>query len=387
MIFPTRPHYFSHTINQEVKEIFWQAFISNLALSITTLFEPIFLYQLGYSMTEILWFYCFVYVGYAVFVFLGAKIITKIGYKHAMLWSNFLYVLYWILLYQVKFHPALFMVAPFVFAMQKSLFWPAYHADIASNSGKDQQGREVSMLFALVQIASIAGPLLGGLLSGYLGFHAMFFVSSLLMVMSAYPLFRSSEIYTKHAFRFSTFWKILKERWVNFFAYWGYAEDLMIMSLWPIYVFLAVPALMEVGALVTVASLIAIVIMLYIGKVVDGRKKTHLMQGSAVFYGLTWILRQFAVGLPAVFVFDALTRTGKALVNVPMMALSYRIGGESTPDHAVAYGVFHEFSLSVGKVVMALLAIWILAATENIYYVFILAGAMTMMYALLREKK
>lgn len=387
MLFPTRPHYFSHTINKEVKEIFWQAFISNLALSITTLFEPIFLYQLGYSLKDILWFYCLVYIGYAVFVFLGAKVISKIGYKHAMLLSNFMYVLYWVLLYQVKYHPMLFMVAPFIFALQKSLFWPAYHADIACNSGKDQQGREVSMLFSLVQVASIAGPLLGGLVSGYLGFHALFFISSVLMVASAYPLFRSSEIYTKHAFHFRTFWTILKERWTNFFGYWGYAEDLMIMSLWPVYVFLAVPALMDVGALVTVASLIAIVIMLYVGKVVDEKKKTHLMQGSAVFYGLTWIIRQFAIGFPAVFAFDALTRTGKALVSVPMMAITYRIAGESTPDHAVAYGVFHEFSLSVGKVVMALIGIWILAETQNIYYVFILAGAMTMLYGVLKEKK
>jgi len=387
MLFPTRPHYFSHVINQEVKEVFWQAFISNMALSITTLFEPIFLYQLGYSITEILWFYCFVYIGYSVFVFLGAKVISKIGYKHAMFWSNLFYVLYWILLYQIQYHPMLFMVAPFVFAIQKSLFWPAYHADIAMNSAKDQEGREVGALFSLVQAAGIAGPLLGGLLSGLLGFKALFFVSSMLMVLSVYPLFRSSEIYTKHAFHFRTFWKILRERWVNFFAYWGYAEDLMIMSLWPIYVFLAVPALMNVGFLVTFASLIAIVIMLYIGKRIDSQKHSHLMQTSAIFYGLTWFFRQFAVGLPAVFVFDTLTRTGKAMVSVPMMALSYKIAGNSTQDHAVAYGVFHEFSLSVGKIVMALLGIWILAMTNNIYYVFMLAGAFTMFYGLLREKK
>jgi MFS family permease len=387
MFFPTRSHYFSHTINKEVKEVFWQAFLANMALSITMLFEPIFLYQLGYSLINILWFYCLVYIGYIFLVFLGAKIISKIGYKHAMFWSNIIYVLYWILLYQIQYHPVLFFVAPFMFAAQKSLFWPAYHADISMNSAKDQEGREVGALFSIVQAGGIVGPLLGGLLSGLLGFKALFFVSSVLMLISVYPLFRSSEIFTKHAFRFRTFWKILRERWVNFFAYWGYGEDLMIMSLWPIFVFLAVPTVINVGILVTVASLVAIVIMLYIGKVVDSKKHNHLLQFGSIFYGFTWFFRQFATTFPIVFAFDALTRTGKAMVNVPMMSMSYKIGGSSTSDYAVAYGVLHEFSLSVGKVVMALLGIWILTTTQNIYYVFVLAGAMTMFYSLLREKK
>ena len=346
MFFPSRLHYFSHRINTEVKEVYWNAFIVNLALSITTLFEPIFLYGLGYSLVDILWFYCLVYLAYSILVFAGGKVISWIGYKHAIFWSNIFYIIYWILLYQLKFHPELFMIAPVYFALQKSLMWPAYHADIAKNSIKDQQGREVGVLFSLIQAASVVGPLLGGLISAFL---------------KTYPQ--------------------------NFFGYWGFAEDLMLMTLWPLYVFLAVPALLNVGLLVTVASFIAIVIMLYLGRFIDHQKKSHVLQIASVAYGLTWLVRQFAVGFPAVFAFDTLTRTGKALLNVPMTALTYKLAGQGTANYAIAHAVFAEFSLSVGKVVTALLCIWVLSSTQNIYYAFIVAGGLTMFYGLLTGKK
>lgn len=387
MFFQVHPHYFSHNLNTEVKEVYWNAFILNLALSITTLFEPIFLYGLGYSMIDILWFYCLVYFGYSFFVFLGAKVSSWIGYKHTMLWSTVFYIIYWIMLYQIKFHPELFLIAPFYFAFQKAFMWPAYHADIARNSDKGQRGREVGVLFALIQVASIAGPLLGGIISAFLGFKTLFFISSFLILLSSYPLFRSSEIYTKHSFKFQSFWKVATTYPKNFFGYWGYAEDLMLMTLWPLYVFIAVPALLNVGILVTVASFVAIVIMLYLGRLIDHKKQSHLLQVAGVGYGLTWLFRQFAVNFPIVFAFDALTRTAKAIVSVPMVALTYKLGGSGSVNNAMAHAVFMEFSLSVGKVLMALLGIWILTETNNIYYVFVAAGALTMFYGFLTTKK
>ncbi len=389
MIFPIRKHYFSSKVNIEVKEIYINAFIVNLAISITTLFEPIFLYGLGYTLYQIMWFYAMVYLWYAILVFPAAKIISKIGYKHAIFFSNICYIIYWVMLYQMKFDTIWILIAPIFFAMQKSFFWPPYHADIALNSAGNQRGREVGVLFALIQIAAIAGPFIGGAITTIAGFKFMFIFSSVLMLLSAYPLFRSSEIYPKHTFHFRNFWIILRKYPRNFFAYWGYAEDLMLMSLWPIYVFAVVPELLDLGFLVTFASFIAIVIMLYIGKLADVLKKGKLrwlLEISSVIYGLTWLFRQFALNYTSIFVFDALTRTSKAAVNVPLTDISYKIAGSKTADHAIAYSVFYEFSLAIGKIAMALMAMWILQVTGNIYHIFMVAGILTMFYGYLRKK-
>ena len=108
MFFPRRPHYFSQAVNREVKEVYWQAVISNLAITSTYIFEPLFLYSLHYSLAQILGFYVLVYFGYAFLIFPAVKITSRIGYKHSILLSNVFYIVYWIILYQIKFHAGLF---------------------------------------------------------------------------------------------------------------------------------------------------------------------------------------------------------------------------------------------------------------------------------------
>jgi MFS family permease len=378
-------HYFSHKVNREVKEIYWNTVFFNLAINLTFIFEPIFLYNLGYSISQILFFFVLVYSAYALLVVPVTKITSHIGYKHAILISSIVYVVYWIVFFQISHYSFLFFFAPILFALQKSFFWPSYNADAAINSQKEQRGREVGVLFSLMQLSTILGPILGGLLTYKFGFGVMFSVASFFILISVYPLFRSPEIYTKHRFHFKNLLSIWRQYPVNFFAYWGYAEDLMVQSLWPVFMFLVIPQLFSLGLITTVASLIAVMVMLYLGRLMDQQKKLELLAPASVFYGLTWLFRFFATSLGWVIGFDVLTKLGKATSNLALYEKTFEISGTRGPDHAIAYMVFYEFSLSVGKVFTALLGIWILSITGSITDVFLLVGVLTMLYALLKK--
>jgi MFS family permease len=385
MIQPHISHYFSHHLNKEIKEVYLQALLFNLGLSMAFIFEPIFLFKLGYSISHILGFYCLVYIFYSFFVFAGAKFASKAGYKHSILLSNFFYIIYWIVLYQMGSYPELYWIAPACFAMQKAFFWPAYNAEIAISSAKDQRGREMGVLFSLIEVAMIVGPFIGGWLSMYWGFKVLFFTSSVLIMASTYPLFQSPEVYSQHSFTFKNFTRIFAKYRQNFFGYWGYAEDLMLMTLWPILVFTSVAGVFGVGVVTTVASVIATVLMLYVGKLADRFSKKDLIQLSALYYGLTWVFRFWVAKVGSVLAFDVLGRTGKGMVNVAMVSLTNELAGGKTNDHAIAYSVFYEFSIAVGKVVAALGALFIFEITGSIEWVFVFAGILTMFYGLLKK--
>src|SRR6185295_9163859 len=96
-----RPHYFSYVLNREIVELYWSTAIYNLAINLAYIFEPIFLYKLGYSLVQIMYFYLIVYVAYTMLVILCTKITSKIGYKHAILISSVFYILYWVLFSQI----------------------------------------------------------------------------------------------------------------------------------------------------------------------------------------------------------------------------------------------------------------------------------------------
>jgi MFS family permease len=386
MFLPRRLHYFSHALNREVVELYWNTGLFNLAINLTYIFEPIFLYNLGFSLPQIMFYYVIVYTAYALFILPITKITSRIGYKHAILISTVVYVIYWTLFYQIKFNWLFFFVTPILFAIQKSFYWPPYNADIALSNIRNQRGREVGVLFSVIEFASIIGPIVGGFISFQFGFLVLFATSSFLMIASVFPLFLSPEIYTRHRFHFKNFWSIVRQYPYNFFGYWGYAEDLMLMSLWPIFMYLLIPGVFSIGAIVTFASVIAIVVMLYLGKVVDKFKQLPILPIASIFYGLTWLFRSFATGMPSLVTFDALTRLGKGIVNVPLLSLTFELAGKRGPDYAIAYAVFFEFSLAIGKILTALLAIFILTRTGSITDVFIVSGVLTMFYAFLRKK-
>lgn len=379
-------HYFSHKVNREVKEVYWQTLIANLALSLVFIFEPIYLFTLGYSFIQILWYYVWVYVAYTIFIGFGAKITSKIGYKHSIFISGLVYVLYWITLYSVRSHPVLFFAAPVLFAMQKSFFWPAYDADIAVHDGRDQRGREVGFLFSVIQVTFIVAPIIAGVISEQFGYLTLFVIASIFMASSSWPLFRTRDTFDRHEFRFKELWKIFRQHPYNFFGYWGFAEDLMIMSLWPVYIYTVLPKASTVGMITTVAMLIATVLMLYIGKRSDHGDKRDLIQKASWFYSMTWLARSLAINAPTVLIFDILNKSAKGLLNIPMMALTYEIAGSKDRDFAVAYSVFFEFSLAIGKIITALGGIAILYYTNNIFLVFTWVGLLTLCYGFLRKK-
>jgi MFS family permease len=386
MNLPINFHYFSRKINREVREVYWFSAINGLAIALIFLFEPIYLYQIGYSLTQIMWFYLMVYVWYVILIFPAVRLSSRMGYKHSIFISSIFYILYWLVLYHVRHYSELFFVAPALFALQKGFFWPAFDADVSLASIRQQRGREIGALLSEIEIVSIIGPLIGGVISTVFGFSSLFTISAVLMIAAVYPLFKTPDVYTRHEFKFSHFKKIFKNFLPNFFGYWGYAEDLMLISLWPLAIYLAVDRFVGVGFISTFAGLVATVLMLYIGKLSDRIEKRRLILVTSIIYGLSWIFRAFGRGVAGVIAYDTITKTAKASVNVPVVSLTYENAAGQGPDYAVAHSVFYEFSLSIGKIVVSVAAIIILSKTNDPYAVFALVGLMTIMYGLLRNK-
>ena len=158
----------------------------------------------------------------------------------------------------------------------------------------------------------------------------------------------------------------------------------MIMSLWPIYMFIVVSDYLNVGLITTIATVIGTMLMLYVGRLSDKMGVRELIQKSSIFYGVTWILRFVAGDIGSVLVFDSLTKSGKDLVNVPLMKLTFDRAAENDKDWAIAYSVFYEFSLSIGKIITAIAGIAILSLGGSIFMVFAFVGVMTMLYGYLK---
>ena len=376
------PHYFTSHIRRQMAELYASSAIADIAMAVVMLFEPIFLYSvLGFTISEVLLFMGAVYVFYILLIPFGAKIANRFGYEHAIFCSIPFQILYWGLLFGSQQNMILVFFAPLAFALQKSLYWPAFHAIIARFANQGQQGREFSLLHQIINLSFVLGPYLGGLISEQFGVRITFVVASAVYFCSFIPLFTTKEIFIPKVYKFRDTLKLYRKLPKKFLGYLGFGEELLVLTVWPIFIFIVVKNYEDTGILATLAAFVAMVIGLYIGQLTDSSKsKVLLLRFGAVLYFVTWIGRIVANTFYTLFAIDSVSRVGKEMVFIPLSTVTYE---RAESSHIMPYVVFFEQSLAIGKLLAVLLGVIVFALTGSFLAVFILAGFFSLLYMLI----
>jgi MFS family permease len=375
------PNYFTYHLRREVKELYLATAIADVAVSAMLIFEPIYLYQtVGLSVTEVLLFFAAVYFWYTVLIPFGGKVATEFGYKHSIMVSVPAQLLYWACLFFANDSWLLLWTAPLFYGLSKTFYWPAFHAIVARFANQGQVAREFSMLSAIVQVMQILGPLAGGVIAAASGSKVLLVIAAIVYSLSLVPLVLHKEHAYKRAYQFRDTWKFFKTQARHALGYWGFGEELIALTVWPIFIYVAVESYGEAGGVVTIASAISAVLSLYIGKKVDGHPKRPLIRLGTVLTALFWFARPVLAGAQGVLASDTAARVAKNAYFIPMVTVTYERGEASD---IVPYMVFFEQALSLGKLLTALAAALIFATTGSFVIVFVLAGLISLFYFLI----
>lgn len=375
------PHYFTSKIRPEIEHLYGAVAIGNLAQAIITLFEPIFLYHVvGLNVPEVLLFTAGVYALYALLLPLGGKIAAKFGYAHALFFSIPFQIFFWFLILASQQRVGLLIAAALALAIQKSLYWPALHSSLARFSRSKQRGREFSLMYAIMNLMQIIGPMIGGFLSAILGIQSIFIICSIIYFCSAGPLFWSREVFIPKPYKYHDTWNLYKKYPAKFLGYFGFGEELLVLTIWPIFIYLIVTNYQDTGALVTVATLVATGLGLYIGFYTDKHSKESLLKAGTLIYTLTWLAKIPVLSSFGAFIADALSRTTKSLVFIPASTLTYERAEET---HIMPYVIGFEQMLAIGKLIAALLGMAVFIATGSFVALFILASIFSLFYFLI----
>lgn len=340
--------------SSEVRELTLSTAIREFAASAILLFEPIYLYTQGLTIAQIMFFYAVSYFFYLFLIPLGGKFIRAHGYEHGIIFSTPFLVFYYAALYAVSFTPWALAAAVVFNGLFKMLYWAGFHADFARfGSAKGGQGREISVFAFAASLAAILGPLAGGAVLTSLGFPALFLMVSVLLIVSNFPLMLTPERFEPRTLSYPDAWKRLArpENRTKVLAFFGYGEELIAMTVWPIFMFVIVPGFVELGAIGSIATLAGALMTLAIGRLTDESGRHRMLRVGAVLSVLTWLLR-FAATTPAGVLFShALSRSARSAVGIPLIALTY--------EYARSYSVtktalFLEMSVVVGKLLAAI---------------------------------
>ncbi|MFH1145876.1 MAG: MFS transporter [bacterium] len=352
--------YVPRRLSPAVKELYWSTVIMNFSLSMALIFEPVYLYQKGVPLPHIMLFYMAVYGLYFFLIPLGARFANKFGYEHSMFYASFFQIAYYVVLLLNPTGWYLFLLAPLMYALQKSLYWPAYHANFAQYSDPTEEGREVGAVTATAALMYVIGPIFGGLVASQFGFFGLFTVISVLMIISNWPMLRTKEIFKPGGFSWAGAYSRLFSK-INrrvLFGVMGYGEELLVLTVWPIFIYAVVKSdLSALGALVTFAALATTVITLVIGGQTDVSRdreaRKRLLRFGAISYVGAWIARLF-VSVPIhIFGVETWSRVSKDALSVPLIAINYDQAKELGSLERVT---LFEMALVIGKILAAGLA-------------------------------
>lgn len=212
------------------------------------------------------------------------------------------------------------------------------------------------------------------------GINAIFIFASVIYLCSAIPLFWSQEIFVPKTYKFHDTWELYKTYPMRFAGYLAFGEELIVLTVWPIFIYLVVRNYQDLGSLVTVATLVATAMALYIGIYTDGHSKRTVLRIGTFFYVLSWLARLPVISPFGAFITDALSRTSKSLVFIPTSTLTYE-RAEST--HIMPYIVGFEQALAMGKFLACVIGIIVFASTGSFVALFIVAAIFSLFYFLL----
>lgn len=378
------PSYFHKHLSKGLGGLYAAVSMLDFALAMVVLFEPVYLYKLGYTIQHILLYYVVVYALYYFLVPLGGKFVARFGPARSMALSSVMLIGYYASLLLVATRAEFFWVAPIFFALQKMWYWPAYHTDFILNSDQNERGKEFSGLWSLSTVMYIVGPILGGVIIQQSGFTVLFTVVMILILMSNLPLFLSPITY--HG-ALSSYWKMFIQPFSKLhirstLAYFALGEELIMLTIWPIFIAITFVSYEKMGGAIAVATFITALVTLYIGKLIDNHKPIRTMRFGALASAIIWAFRPILNTVGMLFISDTLGRIAKNTTFVTLTTASY---SKALQQHQVIErSVLYEQGFAIGKTFIATLIIILASFVSPFTAAFISASVMSLLYLLFR---
>ena len=371
-------HEDSHLLNyvlykKELNELYVSAVLRVLAFSMIGIFVPLFLFrELNYSLNFVIYYYLIYSFSFFLFTPVGAKLTNIIGVKHVMLVSMLLYVVYFVLLYLLRFNPDLFILVPLIYGAAAGIFWIAFHVDFSLFSEEKKRGKQLGRFYSFALLAGLVGPMIGGVLLTFSGFTVLFIIVSLLILSSAVPL-----LFTKDVKRnYTISWNFLKAgSFKDLVSYASLGAKIMVsLVFWPIFIFAILKLYVAMGSLFTFLGVLSLIVVNVVGKLSDIFDKRQLIRWFSWPNAFAWILCSFVrtkLELVVVSVFSSMTGIG---MSVPFNVLAYNKSKKS-----VEYFIFREFGISIGRILVLLVVLW----TGNLASSFLVAALASLGHMLL----
>ena len=374
--------------NRELGELYVSTAIRGFAISLVVIFEPIYIYLFfDRSIPLTLIYFGIISLLFGILAPFGGKMLSKLGIKHAMLWSVPFLFLYFLGLWQIEKLGIFFFVLVFFNVAHNLLYWPAFHADFTRFSEQGKRGKEVGYVNIVVSVSSAIGPFVGGIIIAIFGFEELFAIVLALLFASMIPLFLSQEVKEDFFDDFKQAFKevLKKNRRAKVIALgFAGAEFAVHAYIWPLYLFILAISFQELGIITSLALIIGMVFIYLIGKASDKIGPEKMLTIGSILNAIFWPIKMFVRTPLDAFLAHTLHSFGAYGAFIPFSSIFYDWAGKYKTSRSRLV-IVREIALNISRGSFLLLLAFVFLFTDNLAIVFLIAGFMSLGFILMKE--
>ena len=374
---------------EESRAIYTTNTIFGLAQSLIGIFIPIYIYNLAgdypiFSENEMtngfIWVISY-YVIVSAITILSILIFNEFIFEWSLKKTIFISKLFLIACYSClslgENNLYLIFLGAVFNGIHTTFYWIPYHIFFVKrvDDGDEKYGTETGKRDFLSGLASTLGPLLGALIIAQLGFPLVYAFVIILLLLATLPIiiFVDERGHRKHS---------LKDVFNNFLKNRDYLEttvalggsitsNIIYIIFWSLMLYFGLKSYVEIGMITTLSGILAVAFMLFIGKMIDKKRKIGIHSFGVLVNSLLHLTRPFFSSLGFLYVNGILDNINSPFYNVPFNAAVYEKSlGASVSD----FLVYRELVLHGIRLIVLVLIGLILFFTNSWMWVFFLGG-------------
>lgn len=349
----------------ELSEIYITMMLRSMAISMTGIFVPIYLFKLSYSITAIFSVFAMYFTARIVLDFAAAFTTARIGPKHTLVIGQFLQIVTaGLFLTLPSMNWSIYLIGA-IWGSSASFFFIPFHIDFSKVKHKNNGGKEIGFEQIMEKVGYILGPVVGGLVATLVGSRYIFLVSIFLLLGGLWPLFRTSEpVRLKQKLDFKNFHISKIKDYLP--SYVGLnVENTICLMLWPYFLAVFVvpgnTVFVMVGLISSISVMASILTAQAVGRTVDNKKGRNLLRFSASVNSLIHLIRPFVTLYPVAFGINVINEIATIGYRLP-----YTKGMYDAADDLPGYRIVFITTMEVIGCMAKSFAWWILVALSTI---------------------
>ena len=362
--------------NLELDKLYASLFIRRFAFTILTLFIPVFLYNLGYSVEFILLYYTIENLLFVIVAYPLAQIIERIGPIRGLLLSFPSHCLFFYLLGLADTYPSMILLSLAVSPIGNALSNISIHELFFYDVDADEEGKEVSMKASISTLIGLIGPLIGGIIAD-VDFNTLFLIGSLTFLVAGIPLLNMKK--PKRTKTRNLLKKIISKLQINerVKSLTGYAISIEIdKTIWPIFLLLIVGTTTKIGITMTLAAVVSLIITYFLGILLDDEGNTYYTVLNYL-YTASYIARIFSFNQVTATVTEAFKKIAYKPLYIAWDTEMVKYGEK---QEVFPYIVSREIIYNLARSIIVPFFILIYYLTNSLHLLLLLGGGFTILF-------